>query len=97
MELLLMQKPRLITGRDWLRSGNMACRATRFQEYTEGSSFLFKPMIHAQANLNEWIYILQGEYEFQVGQERYHLKAGTHHLVVTAYGGTNATGLANDP
>lgn len=25
------------------------------------------------------------------------LKAGTHHLTVTAYGGTNATGLASDP
>jgi hypothetical protein len=25
------------------------------------------------------------------------LKAGTHHLIVTAYGGTNATGLASDP
>ena len=34
------------------------------------------PPLHVHAHQDEWIYVLQGEYEFQVGTERYRLKAG---------------------
>jgi quercetin dioxygenase-like cupin family protein len=32
--------------------------------------------LHVHPHQDEWIYVLEGTYEFQVGQERYPLKAG---------------------
>jgi quercetin dioxygenase-like cupin family protein len=51
---------------------------------TEGDLYIYEsrtvgkggPPLHVHPNQDEWIYILQGEYEFQVGEERYRLKAG---------------------
>lgn len=34
------------------------------------------PPLHVHPYQDEWIYVLQGEYEFQVGEDRYRLKAG---------------------
>lgn len=34
------------------------------------------PPLHVHPNQDEWIYVLQGEYEFQVGEERFRLKPG---------------------
>ncbi len=34
------------------------------------------PPLHVHPFQDEWIYILEGEYEFQVGKDRYHLKPG---------------------
>jgi quercetin dioxygenase-like cupin family protein len=51
---------------------------------TEGDLYIYEsrtvgkggPPLHVHPNQDEWIYVLQGEYEFQVGEERYRLKAG---------------------
>ena len=34
------------------------------------------PPLHVHPFQDEWIYILEGEYQFQVGKDRYQLKAG---------------------
>src|SRR5688572_30624041 len=51
---------------------------------TEGDLYIYEsrtvgkggPPLHMHPNQDEWIYVLQGEYEFQVGEERFRLKPG---------------------
>jgi len=34
------------------------------------------PLLHIHPNQDEWFYIVEGEYLFQVGEEKYQMKAG---------------------
>lgn len=51
---------------------------------TEGDLYIFEasrktkggPDLHRHAALDEWFYILEGEYIFKVGEEEFRLKAG---------------------